>query len=162
MKTATKAQQEQIGEAIMEVLAVLPSVPEHEFQETYKQNKSGVNITGLVLGLFPVLISALQQYQLLMGKAKSSLNFRASVTTICKDFDRQQTYFRVFMEELLEDLDVDPAIFSGQNDVSWTNDSTTAALEEKLSDSYPAMISSLNAIHSCLLEAQKELSKVKG
>ena len=34
MKTATEAQQEQIKEAIKEVSALLPSVPEHEFQET--------------------------------------------------------------------------------------------------------------------------------
>ena len=34
MKTATKAQQEQISKAIAEVSAVSPSVPEHEFQET--------------------------------------------------------------------------------------------------------------------------------
>ena len=34
MKTATKAQQEQIIEAITDVSAVSPSVPEHEFQET--------------------------------------------------------------------------------------------------------------------------------
>ena len=34
MKTATKAQQEQIIKAIVEVSAVPPSVPEHEFQET--------------------------------------------------------------------------------------------------------------------------------
>jgi hypothetical protein len=34
MKTATKAQQEQIIKAITEVSAVLPSVPDHVFQET--------------------------------------------------------------------------------------------------------------------------------
>lgn len=34
MKTATKAQQEHIVKAITEVSAVLPSVPEHVFQET--------------------------------------------------------------------------------------------------------------------------------
>ena len=34
MKTATRAQQEQIIKAITEVSAVSPSVPEHEFQET--------------------------------------------------------------------------------------------------------------------------------
>lgn len=34
MKTATKAQQEQIIKAITEVSAISPSVPEHEFQET--------------------------------------------------------------------------------------------------------------------------------
>ena len=34
MKTATKAQQEQILKAIEELSAVSPSVPEHEFQET--------------------------------------------------------------------------------------------------------------------------------
>lgn len=34
IKTATKAQQEQITKAIAEVSAVPPSVPEHELQET--------------------------------------------------------------------------------------------------------------------------------
>lgn len=33
MKTATKAQQKQIAEAIMAISALSPSVPEHEFQE---------------------------------------------------------------------------------------------------------------------------------
>ena len=34
MKTATKAQQEQIAKAITEVSTISPSVPEHEYQET--------------------------------------------------------------------------------------------------------------------------------
>jgi N-terminal domain on NACHT_NTPase and P-loop NTPases len=34
IKTATKAQQEEIAQAIREVSATAPSVPEHEFQET--------------------------------------------------------------------------------------------------------------------------------
>jgi hypothetical protein len=33
MKTATKAQQEQLTQAITEVSAIVPSVPEQEFQE---------------------------------------------------------------------------------------------------------------------------------
>jgi hypothetical protein len=42
MKTATKAQQEQIAQAITEVSAVAPSVPEHVFQETgFTANNSG-------------------------------------------------------------------------------------------------------------------------
>lgn len=40
IKTATKAQQEQITKAIAEVSAVSPSVPEHEFQETGFTNKN--------------------------------------------------------------------------------------------------------------------------
>ena len=40
MKTATKAQQEQIIKAITEVSAILPSVPEHEFQEAAFTNKN--------------------------------------------------------------------------------------------------------------------------
>ena len=50
-KTATEAQQEQITQAIAEVLALPPSVPEHVFQETgLTANNSGPGTQNIAQG----------------------------------------------------------------------------------------------------------------
>jgi hypothetical protein len=54
MKTATKAQQEQLTRAIKEVSAIVPSVSEQEFQETkivanYSGSGTNISLEGNIL-----------------------------------------------------------------------------------------------------------------
>ena len=65
---------------------------------------TGIEIAGITLALFPLIISALEHYESGFETIKEWVRFRGEFATFLNAFVRQQIFFRQNIEELLSPI----------------------------------------------------------
>src|ERR1700728_2961217 len=127
---------------------------------------SGVEIAGLVLATFPLVISALEAYDDGFQQIKEWVRFKGEFAAFLNALARQRIFFRQNLEELLAPIvesDFEMAqLLDDPGGAAWKGDDTNERLKQRLSgryeyDAYVAVVKSVME----LLEKFKQKLKIE-
>ncbi|KAF2498690.1 hypothetical protein BU16DRAFT_615708 [Lophium mytilinum] len=125
---------------------------------------SGVEIAGLILGSFPLIISALEHYGEGLETMQEWVRFRTDFNGFLNDFIRQQIFFRQHIEDLLSTV-VDSDYHMGcmlddPDDPQWKNSDLEGKLKRRLpgKQEYESYMITVPAILGILEKIRKKLS----
>jgi hypothetical protein len=122
---------------------------------------SGVEVAGLILGAFPIVLSALEQYRQGFLRLKSWWNFQRTFEELIDDVGMQNTMFESNLERLLS-----PFVHSdGHMGVllceplgsAWQDAELEEKLRDRLRGSYIWYLSIVSRMHDALKELQRLL-----
>jgi len=124
---------------------------------------TGVELAGLILATFPIIVNALENYGEGLETMKDWARFRLDFHSFLNDFIRQQIFFRQHIEDLLSSV-VDSEYTMGimlddPDDEQWQS----SALEEKLKQrlpgkqEYETYMTTVSSILDILEKIQKKL-----
>lgn len=119
---------------------------------------SGLEIAGLVLGLYPLVISALEQYRRVHDVAGLLTHFESEYRKTLEDVKDEQLFFRMTLEELLLPLSTDESFDEGDLEAlltnpagqDWNNKEFQLALEERLGRAYQRFLEIMTSLHSLM------------
>ena len=98
---------------------------------------SGIEIAGLVLGSFPIILNCLDYYRTGFEPLEEWWSFRTHFIAFVDDINHQMMRYNGNMERLLDPVIVDNDSFTSlvqnANDPRWTDGSLTDLLKQRLS-----------------------------
>ena len=125
---------------------------------------TGIEVAGLILGSFPLVVSALEHYGEGLEAMQEWARFRTDFSGFLSDFVRQQIFFRQHIEDLLSTVvDTDyhmECMLDDPHDEAWKS----PALEQKLKmrlpgkREYESYMVAVSAIQAILDKIRKKLS----
>ncbi|KAF2661222.1 hypothetical protein K491DRAFT_619878 [Lophiostoma macrostomum CBS 122681] len=124
---------------------------------------TGIEIAGLILGSFPLIVSALEHYGEGLEAMQDWARFRTDFNAFLNDFIRQQIFFRQHIEDLLSTV-VDSEYHMGRMlDDSTDEQWKSPVLEHKLKmrlpgkQEYESYMVTVSAIQTILSKIRKKL-----
>lgn len=116
---------------------------------------SGLEVAGLVLGLYPLIVSALQQYRHVHKAAGLVAHFEAEYRKILDDVKDEQLLFRMTLEQLLLPFAMDGIFQEGDVELllsdpahpRWNDGNLQLALEARLGSASERFIEIVNSLH---------------
>lgn len=127
---------------------------------------SGIEIAGLVLGGFPILVSAIDAYRKGLKPLNIWRHYRKHITRFATDVEIQQ----LFLENNLRDL-LDPIVLSSNQleelmdapgGPAWKTPELEAQLKSRLSRFYQPYVKILANMNDTLVQLQGHLGIVNG
>ncbi|KAF2462403.1 hypothetical protein BDY21DRAFT_13767 [Lineolata rhizophorae] len=122
---------------------------------------SGVELAGLLLGTFPLIISALENYSKLAEATSDWWRFKRVYTKWITDVRLHQLFFDRALEELLLPLIVDDKrlqlLKAEPLGLAWKDPDLEERLQERLSDSYDLYMQIIMDIQDVTEKLKKEL-----
>ncbi|KAF2263450.1 hypothetical protein CC78DRAFT_465821 [Lojkania enalia] len=124
---------------------------------------TGIEIAGVILGSFPLVIHALECYGEGLETMQEWVRFRTDFNGFLSDFIRQQIFFRQHIEDLLSPV-VDSEYQMGcmlddPNHIEWKDPRLEAKLKKRLPGmhEYETYMATVSAILAVLQKVQKKL-----
>lgn len=130
---------------------------------------SGLEIAGLVLGLYPLIVSALEHYRHVHKAAGLLARFESEYRKVLDDAKDEQLIFRLTLEELLLPLTTNQsfnegdleALLSDLSHPNWNDENLQHALRERLGSTHDRFIEIVDSLHSLLSQLLLTLVKDK-
>jgi hypothetical protein len=127
---------------------------------------SGIEVVGLLLGVFPLLISAAEHYKEGFKPCVKWKRFRTEFIGFINAVDTQKLLFKKVLKRFLisagiPDEEVDKFMTDPEYE-GWKRGDTVIMLKERLGDSYEVYISTIKAMHDLMREIQKLLCLKNG
>lgn len=101
---------------------------------------SGVEVAGVVLGAFPILVNCLQYYRKGFEPLEEWWNFRTSFIKFIDDISHEMMKYNTNMERLLHPIIADNdsfrALMEDAKEPRWTDGSLEVLLEHRLASQY--------------------------
>lgn len=123
---------------------------------------SGFEIAGVVLGAFPLVLSALEKYRELATRLGLWGKVHLEYKKWRDDLDFHQLLFTRQLRQLLLPLVVDDdkirELLSSPGDHGWKDQSISNLLEERLGDSHQLYLEYINGIERVMGDINRELS----
>jgi hypothetical protein len=127
---------------------------------------SGIEVAGLVLGAFPLLISVAEDYKKGFAPLKKWKRFRTEFIGFINAVDTQKLLFKKVLKRFLISVDVpdeELELFMAKpNYEGWQREDLVIALQERLGDSYKVYTSTIKAMHELMGEIHALLSLKDG
>ena len=116
---------------------------------------SGIEIAGLIIGLFPLVVQSLELFQDACRIKGLLDHFRSEYEKNLQDIKDEELSFHLSLELLLQPLVEDDAfeehgldcLVADPGGVGWRTDDVAHALEERLGPIYERVMEIVNAIH---------------
>ena len=125
---------------------------------------SGIEVAGLVLGGFPILLNCLEYYKRGFEPLEEWWNFRTRLITFVDDIRHQMMRYNENMIRLLDpvvaDSDSLAKLVEDPNDRRWHDDSLDDLLKQRLASEYDRFFRITQKIHMHL-EALERLLKIQ-
>ncbi len=123
---------------------------------------SGLEVAGVVLGAFPLALSALEKYREIATRLGLFYKIHLEYKKWRDDLEFHQLLFARHLRQLLLPLLVDDdkiqeLMFSPGGD-GWKDQSTGLLLEKRLGDSHPLYLRYVNGIERVIGDINRELS----
>ena len=122
---------------------------------------SGVEVAGLILGAFPLLITALEHYRESAEVLGDWWKFKRKYIKCKRDVEYHQITFTSNLEELLLPLIVDDdqleLLLASPGGLAWQDDALEKKLRERLPNAYNAYLDSINEINEVMKKLTQEL-----
>lgn len=122
---------------------------------------SGIEVAGLVLGAFPLILSCLDYYREGLEPLEEWWNFRTHFIALIDDVRHQMMKYRKNMLRLLDpiiaDTDSLEAMVEDPMDPRWSNKTLGKELEERLSSELDRFIRIVARMHELTLDLYKLL-----
>ena len=123
---------------------------------------SGFEIAGVVLGAFPLALSALEKYREIATRLGVFYKIRLEYKKWRDDLEFHQLLFIRHLRQLLLPLVVDDdkiqELLSSPGGDRWKDQSTALLLEKRLGDSHPLYLRYINGIERVIDNINRELS----
>jgi hypothetical protein len=101
---------------------------------------TGIELAGLILAIYPVVIAGLEQYRTCVETTKDWIRFRAEFTVFLNSLYRQKLFFRQNIEDLLSSViesEFDMArMLDDLDDPGWNDPELEVRLRMRLSGDY--------------------------
>jgi uncharacterized protein CbrC (UPF0167 family) len=127
---------------------------------------SGIEVTGLVLGGFRLLISAAEKYKNGFAPLKKWKRFRTEFVGFINAVDTQRLLFKKALRRFLISADIpdeELELFMMKPSYEgWQQEEVVVALQDRLGDSYEVYIGTIRAMHKLMGEMQALLSLKNG
>lgn len=119
---------------------------------------SGIEVAGLILGLYPLVVSALEQYRHVYKAAGLLTRFESEYRKTLDDVKDEQLFFRMTLEELLLPLSTNESFDEGDLEgllsdptvSGWNNEDIQFALQERLGRAYERFVGIMTLLHSLM------------
>lgn len=125
---------------------------------------TGIEVAGLILGSFPLIVNALEHYGEGLEAMQDWARFRTDFNAFLNDFIRQQIFFRQHIEDLLSlvvDSDYDMGcMLDDPHDKRWKSPTLEQKLKMRLPGKreYESYMVTVSAIQTILDKIRKKLS----
>lgn len=120
---------------------------------------SGIEVAGLVLGAFPLLIEALKQYEVVKSQVSRWRQIQVEYIDCKDEIEFQQLYYEDNLRELLNNSAVDEDIvtdlIADPKSEYWKNHSVLGLLESQFAEPY---IKCLNSLAQIMNQLRHELA----
>jgi hypothetical protein len=127
---------------------------------------TGVEIAGLVLGAFPLIISALEHYKEGFETLQDWWRFRAEFVGFIHEIGRQSVLFSENLEELLRPLVVSDAemdaLLQDPGGRAWNDPDIEIRLQERLPQSYGWYQCTIDDMNTIMEKLKAKLGIQKG
>lgn len=123
----------------------------------------GLEITALILAVFPLVISSLEHYEEGLQSMKEWIRFRAEFVLFMNALGRQEIFFRQNIEDLLSTVvesEYDMArMLHDPEDQGWKDAKVESKLKARLSGKheYECYMAVISAIHEVLQKLRRKL-----
>ena len=120
---------------------------------------SGLEVVGLVLGIFPLVISAFEHYKDVHKAANLIVGFETAYRRSLDDVKDEQLFFHLSLEELLlpmtrlDDFEDDEALETILSDLTsqiWRTGDVPSVFQERLGPAYSRFVEIACALHGLL------------
>src|ERR1700743_3522710 len=126
---------------------------------------SGIEITGLVLGAIPLVISALEHYEDIIGPAKAFVKFQGELDRAIRELRNQHTLFEQSIEVLLRPITTDQELsemIDNTQSKLWQDVTIEEELRSHLGKAYPSYMRTVNDIQKIMIGIATKLDNVHG
>lgn len=125
---------------------------------------SGIEVAGLVLGAFPILLNCLDYYQKGFEPLEEWWNFRTNFIAFIDDISHQMMKYTENMFQLLDPIIADREslirLIEDPDDQRWHDAKLGELLKDRLASEYSRYFRTVDKIHRVICELQK-LMKVQ-
>jgi hypothetical protein len=122
---------------------------------------SGFEVAGVVLGAFPLLLSALEGYKNAATKARLWLNIRGEYEKCRHEVKAQEVALKSNLRILLLPLDIDNTkisrLLGAPGGDEWNDADITSQLKDRLHDSYEVFMETVRSIGDAAERLREEL-----
>ena len=127
---------------------------------------SGIEVAGLVLGGFPILVSAIEAYRRGLKPLKIWRHYRKHIVRFSNDVEIQQLFFENNLRDLLEPIVVSlnqlEVLLDAPGGPGWKTPELDAQLKSRLSRFYEPYMRTLTNMNDTLGQLQDHLGIVNG
>ncbi|KAK6331780.1 hypothetical protein TWF718_002321 [Orbilia javanica] len=126
---------------------------------------SGIEIAGLVLGAIPLVISALEHYEDIIGPTKAFFKFQGELDHAIRELRVQYTLFEQSMEVLLRPITTDHQLndmIDNSNSNLWQDPDIEEELRKNLGRAYPSYMSTVDRIQSIMTRIALKFDNING
>ena len=129
---------------------------------------TGIELSGLILAVFPLLVSALEHYENGFQTIGDWIKFRAEFSAFMNSLALQRLLFRQNMEDLLSSLAVSDQALKGMlanpEDEGWKNPDLERRLRDRLSgqDEYEIYMSQVESVYNSVDKLRRKLKVEAG
>lgn len=127
---------------------------------------SGIEVAGLVLGGFPLLISAAEHYKEGFEPLRKWKRFRSQFIGFIDAVDIEKGMFDATLEEFLISADVHEdklqSFMTDPNYDGWHSEELVEVLRSRLGSSYPVFMSTIRTLNETMADLQDILSLKNG
>ncbi len=127
---------------------------------------SGLEIAGVVLGAFPILLSALEGYRKLARTAGLWFNIREEHQKCKNEVNAQRVAFTVNLKRLLLPLDINDTemsrLLNAPGGEEWNDATITLKIQEHLRESYSVFMETAENMRNVAEELKEEMAVDKG
>ncbi|EXJ78184.1 hypothetical protein A1O3_09345 [Capronia epimyces CBS 606.96] len=117
---------------------------------------SGIEVAGLVLGAIPLVLSALEHYEDIIGPTKAFVRFQGELDRAIRELRNQHTLFEQSIEVLLRPITTDQELSFGKDSA------IEDKLRRKLGNAYPSYMRTIDDIQSIMIGIAMKLDNVHG
>ena len=122
---------------------------------------SGIEAAGLALGIFPIILTALENYRETAEVVKDWWKFKRKYVKCKRDVEYYQIAFESNLKQLLLPLVCDDdeigILMSNPGGAGWQNEDLDAKLRERLPNAYESYRDSINEINGVMRKLTQEL-----
>lgn len=126
---------------------------------------SGIEIAGLVLGAIPLVISALEHYEDIIGPAKTFFKFQGELDCAIRELRNQHTHFEQSIEVLLRPITTDQQLsemIDNTKSKLWQDPDIEQELRSNLGTAYASYMRTFSDIQMIMIGIAMKLDNVHG
>ncbi|KAL8855863.1 MAG: hypothetical protein Q9178_007483 [Gyalolechia marmorata] len=140
-------------------------VQQDRSQKCLIQKLSGLEIPALVLGAIPLVISALEHYEEIIGPAKAFVRFHGELDRAIRELRNQHTLFEQCIELLLRPVTTDEELSEMIDNTKsnlWQDPAIKQQLRRNLGKAYPSYMATIDDIQKVMIGIAMKLDNVRG
>ena len=124
---------------------------------------SGIEVVGLVLGVLPLLISALEHYEDVTDPIRTFFKYGGELNRAIRGLRDQHASFEQSIQALLKPITTDEIMsdmIDNSNSVYWTDAYIDEALRDSLGKAYSAYMELVKEVENIMLEIATKLENL--